>query len=189
MKSHARRIVEAEFFTGHAVQLKWDTSQQGIDGTVALGGRAGPEVSIVNLCHEMAHFVEIDDARCVTEGWGLIVPQQFVYDRMCCNPVTHQGTDREIRVAAYQYHLLQYLGIYRTPAYLVSSFHFLPDFCFVPKARCAYTGPSWKSPGTMKRLQWCANKLSKLIIRPKYQIEKFKDEWWRKHCVLRKKNP
>lgn len=167
-----RRQVEREFFHGASVELVWDTTQRVEEGKLQLGGRAGPTVHISNLCHEMAHLVEIDDARCGQPGWGLQLPKVFIYDRMCLNPETNQATRREVRVAAYQLNLMRHLGLRATPAGLVRAYTFLPDWCFVP-------GRDDKA-----RLQWCANQVLKLSLKPKYGIVRFKREWWRKQRLL-----
>src|SRR5271155_2850520 len=79
-----------------------------IDGCLSLGCRTGPVRTSFGLLHEMSHFVEIDDARMLTEGWGLRLPEVYVpgqYARMCAVPVTKQATERELRVSAYQWHI------------------------------------------------------------------------------------
>lgn len=42
-----------------------------IGSKLALGTRAGPSKDFSNALHEMAHLLEIDDARCHLPGWGL----------------------------------------------------------------------------------------------------------------------
>lgn len=56
-------------------------------GTIIMGNKAGPlYFSIKNLCHEMSHMVEINDERMRMRGWGLKIPEVWVYDRMCREP-------------------------------------------------------------------------------------------------------
>lgn len=160
-------------FEGAAVRFKWNTSQQvDRDGTVWLGGRAGPVRSVTNLCHEMSHLVEIDDERCGTPGWGLQVAQIKILDRICVDTQTTQCTERECRVAAYQHNLLRWAGVTRTPRYLVGSFTFLPDFLNIFERSDKH------------RLQWSEARVRDLIDKPEYSIDAFMDEWRRKNRVL-----
>lgn len=168
------RRVRQEFFRGATIRLVWNVDQRVVDGRLQIGGRAGPQRRLSNLCHEMAHFVEIDDDRCHEWGWGLRVPEVFIYDRMCANPVTNQATMRECRVAAYQLNLMRYLGARgAAPEILVRPFSFLPDWCYVPGG-----------PGDGGRFLWCANLVDRLSAQPGYQIDAFKREWWRKNEIL-----
>lgn len=65
-----------------------------IRGKFYIGDRAGLQVHIGNLLHEIAHFIEIDDERCFKDDWGLIYPQQ---------PKTFQAVQREARVWGIQW--------------------------------------------------------------------------------------
>jgi len=168
-----RRQLEREFFHGAAVRLVWDVSQEVLDGRLRIGGRAGPVMHIANLCHEMAHFVEIDDSRCGVLGWGLRIRKIWVIDQLCIEPLTHQGTDRECRVAAYQLNLMRHLGLRATPEKLVRPFHYQADWWNVPGG-----------PGDKGRLRWCADQVKALSDKPEYQIDAFTREWWRKNHVL-----
>lgn len=182
MKSKARRLVEAEFFAGHQARLVWNTNQSVFDGVLYLGALAGPQRSIVNLCHEMSHFVEIDDRRCCRSGWALKLPEIEVCGQLCIEPVTHQSVDREIRVAAFQHNLLMHIGVPRTPETLVRSFSFLPAWCYVPKLVKRKTD-TYDTP----RFRWCAAECRKLIVLHEYSVEAFRVEWWRKNAVLKRR--
>lgn len=162
-------------FKGQPIHFSWTVNQKFEDGKLWIGGRAGPKCDISNLAHEMAHFVEIDDDRCAITGWGLRVPEQWVYDRWCFEPLTNQCTQRECRVAAYQHNLLKWAGVTRTPKYLVKSFYFLPDHWNVPGEY---------HPWNKYRLQWCENLVQSLIVKPEYGFDAFEAEWRRKNQVL-----
>jgi hypothetical protein len=163
-----------QLFQGREIQLDWNVQgNNSRNGRLVVGAKAGPKRSVSNLAHEMCHFVEIDDARCGEYGWGLRIPEVEIYGRFCAQPVTRQGTERECRVAALQHNLLQWLGVYRTPKCLVSAFHFLPDFCYVPGER------------DRGRLSWCEERVLSLIGTPEYSIDWWMAEWDRKDAVLR----
>ena len=127
------RLIE-EFFNTDVIKFKSGVEGQAIsdDGTILLGDRAGPynfegSYSISNICHEMAHLVEIDDTRMRMPGWGLKVRSINVLGRKCYEPQDDRITCRELRVAAYQLHLLEYLGVSKTVTDIVDSFDWLPD--------------------------------------------------------------
>lgn len=175
-------------FRGKEIRLEWDLTQ-GItdDGRLYVGGRAGPSVELSNLCHEMAHFVEIDDARCAVRGWGLRLPEVWIYDRMCIEPTTYQATERECRVAALQHSLLGYIGHPLSPRRLVSAFHYLPDWFMVP-CRPHVRRTSLKTTDK-ERLKWCEDRVTSLIAKPEYQIDYFMHEWNRKCQLLNQVTP
>lgn len=92
--------------------------------------RAGPEIGVDNLCHELAHFVEIDEARSASQGWGfkygetVSIPghgtwQEFRKD---------QHIRREIRVWGIQYHLQRWIGKPVEPEELGVVGQYLPDY-------------------------------------------------------------
>lgn len=93
---------------------------------VILGMRAGPEMSVDNVCHELAHFIEIDEGRMATLNWGLnygteipgFATREFQ---------TGDHIWREIRVWAIQWHLQQFIGKPRTFDELGKIGFWLPD--------------------------------------------------------------
>lgn len=162
-----------QLFLNQPIQLVWDRTQGITDkGQLYVGGRAGLSADIVNLCHEMAHFVEIDDERCDAPDWGFHFPEVWIYDRMCIEPTTHQMTDRECRVAALQQSLLAYVGRPLSARTLVRAFHYLPDYYMVP-------GKDQKT-----RLKWCAARVKELSVLPEYGLDYFMHEWARKNTIL-----
>ena len=163
------------------------------DGELVLGCRAGPEVSYVNLTHEMAHFIEIDDARMMLPRWGLRLPRVYVAGRECVEPVTTQITEREIRVIAYQANLLEYLGSPQTVESTIESLQWLPDFFLLPIENGTYPYSEEGKVVDMSskevdasRTRWTANRVAK--ERETYTMERFLAEWTRKTTLLRE-NP
>tara|TARA_R100001132_G_C3273357_1_gene95438 strand:- start:3082 stop:3618 length:537 start_codon:yes stop_codon:yes gene_type:complete len=96
-----------------------------------LGGRAGISHDLNNLIHEMAHMIEIDDARVHLRGWGLTcltVVEVMGVEYM--EPVTPQATLREVRTFAIQKVISDHIGhpvdVRKDLAVLVK---WLPDWC------------------------------------------------------------
>jgi len=184
-----RERIEREFFRNAAVRLEWNLEGQKIENNLpVIGARAGPEIKAWNLLHEMAHFVEIDDDRMCSYGWGLRVPEVFVYDRMCVEPTTTQMTKREIRVIAFQRNVMVYLGMEEPASKSVNSLHFLPDHTLVPleDGSPAYIEgrPVCKSlkQTDKSRMKWIANQVE--ALQSKYTLEFFISEWERKNQLL-----
>lgn len=122
-----------DLFEGAAVQLVPEVEgNRIIDGRLAVGMRAGPSLSVSNLLHEMAHFVEIDDRRCGMAGWGLKTPRVLMYTPHYGHPVydsfkTAQHIEREIRVCAFQANAGAALGVALDVEELARPFLYLPD--------------------------------------------------------------
>jgi len=56
---------------GEHILVKEDLEGQNVvDGSVVLGMKAGPSICVDNACHEMAHLIEIDEARITSVNWG-----------------------------------------------------------------------------------------------------------------------
>src|SRR5512134_41522 len=66
------QLIWREWFAPHnGVIAITDGPNDIINGRLHLGIWAGPSATVFNLCHEMAHFIEIDNRRCHLPGWGL----------------------------------------------------------------------------------------------------------------------
>jgi hypothetical protein len=180
--------LEKEFLNTNFVQYQDDFEGQKVlnDGTIVIGNKAGPSSynTISNTCHEMSHLVEIDDARMRCYGWGLKYPEVWVYDRMCIEPTTHQITDRELRVMAYQCNLLDYIGVKHTVKDITSSLEYLSDTAFVPIEDGGAPYSENKNHNLdytqIKKSQqrWRVNQVNRL--RNEFTIERFISEWNRK---------
>ena len=164
----------APFFEGHAIKFSTglNGNRVGSDGTVYIGDGTFHSKSM--LAHEMAHFVEIDQRRCGMYGWGLRVPEKFVFDRFCAVPQTTQMAERETRVIAFQTNLLEKLGLF-TEEGLVTTIRavegFSPDWWLIP------------AKSDKGRLQWLRRQVNK--YRKVNTFELFEAEWWRRSEVLK----
>lgn len=188
------QTLKGEFFS-QTKKLQYKPGLQGqvvLDGIIYVGNRAGPSLSWTYICHEVAHFVEIDDARMDLYGWGLKVPEVWVYDRMCCEPTGMSITEREIRVAAYQANLQEYLNGSVRVSSITDSFQYLPDHHFVPLEDGS---PAYMENDTRdisyreknaSRLRWIANRVQEL--RSVYTMDRFVSEWHRKTALLNFRN-
>lgn len=111
-------------------RLRFDADVEGNRVTAAgmlLGMGAGPTHGDPGvLLHEMAHFVEIDDARCLVWGWGLRVPTVEVAGRMCEQPTSFACCLREVRVMALQCALGRHFGLEQDPAELAQLLSWVP---------------------------------------------------------------
>ena len=176
--SHTNRVRYRPGLTGQVI---------GKDGVIFVGNRAG-SLHVSNLAHELSHFVEIDDARMKFYGWGLRVPEVWVYDRMCCEPTTMKMVERELRVIAFQLNLLESLGAPMQARSFVSSLRYMPDFTYVPleDGRSAYGDDA---PDEMdsrakdeSRIRWMIRRAEEL--RSEHTMERFNSEWTRKINLL-----
>jgi len=152
-----------------------------------VGDRAGPERSVHNLLHELAHFVEIDEARMCCTGWGLHVRQVLVFNQLCYEPQTSQATERELRVIAYQTNLALALGYAsRLPSY-VTALSWLADYCNVPLADGRLLSEHGPKEVNYERVEASRNRwrLSRARqLQSTYTYERFQQEWHRKLQLL-----
>ncbi len=176
-----------EFFTKNG-PVRYEASLEGQDvrdGVVYLGDRAGPGRSQSDLAHEMSHFVEIDDARMLIRGWGLIFPRVEVCGQLCDEPVTLKMTERELRVIAYQANLLSAAGAEVNLLKLVRPLVFVPDFHLVPMedGRPGHLAKDVAyEDREPSRLRWLRNRV--LELRTVHTMERFRHEWNRKVTLL-----
>lgn len=82
------------------------------DGVIYLGARTGPCISVDNILHELAHFIEIDEARMHLGGWGFKYGQTITIPGHGTWEEFHkdQHINREIRTWAIQWHLQRFIG-------------------------------------------------------------------------------
>jgi hypothetical protein len=114
--------------------LSYDEKIQGNmihENGMTLGMRAGPETAESNLLHEMAHFIEIDDARAFSYRWGLSNPKVEIMGRICLEPQTCQDVLREIRVIAIQSKLADLFDVPGQIEENVNALKFLEDMAYV----------------------------------------------------------
>ena len=130
-------LVEDDFFVGNPVHLSLSLEGQGLtgDGEYLLGCREGPEMSLTNLLHEMAHLADRSIPKLLeypTCGWGYISGAAWYINGMSgVEPQNSEGAMTEIRCYAYQVCLineymreLDFNGLYD----LVKPIRFLPCF-------------------------------------------------------------
>lgn len=184
--------LKAEFFNNPFVKYQQAFEGQKVlnDGTIVIGNKAGSitwpgSFSVKNLCHEMAHLVEINDERMRMHAWGLKIPEVWVYDRICVEPTTKQITDRELRVCAFQSELLKYINVKHTVSDLVAALVYLPDTHYVPieDGRKPY-GDNYETIKAEKidieasQHRWRINEVNR--YRKEFTIDRFISEWNRK---------
>jgi hypothetical protein len=184
-----------DFFTNRSV-IDYDWKIQGMrieeePGRMIFGGRCGPDNhDVASLCHEMAHFVEIDDARCMMRNWGLRYTQVEVFGQLYPQAVTCQGAMREIRVIALQKNLHKTLGVKEYIHKTTRSLEHLHDWCFVPMfdGRSAFGEDADHSLSSkqcdISRLMWCRKQVNELAKKPEFSIDAFIAEWRRKHEIV-----
>lgn len=171
--------VREEFFTNSpiAIDTVKHSTQWVRDRRLCFGVWAGPKAETSNLLHEMAHFVEIDEARMNITGWGLKLPNRRytkgLYDG--CEPKTMQITAREIRVMALQHNLHEHLGIPTWRDQVVQLLRWLPDAHNVP-------GASKEAHN-----RWIMAQYDRLIKSEAYSFSRFNVEWKRRNEILRKR--
>jgi hypothetical protein len=176
----------APFFEGHELKFQTGLSGNAVDpeGRVIIGdgpftlpdvyGDRTPLVRKNYLAHEMAHFVEINERRCSTYNWGLKVPRVVVLGQECVEPRTTQIIERELRVHAFQFNLLEKLGL-------------LDDelLNWVVKSLIGGTVDYYRIPGKTEeaRIRWGLRMLAR--YRKTHTYGRFEFEWWRRNEVLK----
>jgi hypothetical protein len=202
------QILFDRYFKNSFVEVDWDYEGQrvgdpecyhyagkhltDIKGKIYIGARAGPYVNITNLCHEMSHFIEIDDERMNRNKWGLKAPEVYIFNRICVEPVTIQMSLRETRVAALQYWLQKSIGCEQSIQQLISSFKYLPDFTNVPFYNNGIIYSHEEMIENFEygnrdefRFNFLKEKCKEYI--KNYSLEFFNSEWERKNKLLKEK--
>lgn len=170
--------LEKELWQNSPLIARVELEGQEIDESLRvpiLGFRAGTEVSVTNLIHEMCHFVEIDDKRMTRSGWGLRYGTRIeVLGRHYDEPATCQATMREIRVVAYQSNVYAHLGItWHSDSELADLLcRFMPDAIFLPCAR-------------ESRKKYILEQIRE--HKKQYTCDRFVIEWNRKSKILQKR--
>ena len=143
---------------------------------MVLGAKTGPISHISNLLHEMSHFVEIDDKRCLIEGWGLKFPTIYIDGKIYDQSNTCQGSIREFRVIAIQMKIAEHIGRSSDWSKSTSSVvKFLNDSCYLGKF---FNLPERISHDTWAKIHCAQSYVKELASR--YKIEDIWDEWQRK---------
>lgn len=166
------------------------------------GGRAVSyhEPEMFNVIHEMAHLIEIDDARAITPGWGLQAGTWKEIPGLWSGreAQTAQCIEREVRVMAIQAVITEHLGFavdYHEMAKLLANGAVPGYYYFRNKVGCDYEdekGHSFirnnnrvqrvKKPGLAHHI--CASVI--LSLASSFSIQSIWDEWCRKQEVVAK---
>ena len=149
------------------------------DGVVVLGWRAGPDTDVRHLLHEMAHLVEIDDARAGEPGWGLRLGRwRSLMGHHWREFRTSAPIRRELRVGAYQFHMGASLGLYESRERFVAGYVRTTEF--MPfDALCALAADL----GVDSVPEAARRTLEAHLDDPAYQA--WEPEWWRKQRILK----
>ena len=170
----------APYFTSSVIDFdpKLEGSRNKGDRLV-LGGRAGPSSSFSNLAHEMAHLVEIDDARAHMDDWGLrLGTWRSLAGHNWREFRTSEPMRRELRVGAYQWAIHEFFGedtrekFVRDYAALMSRFMPFDTVCIFADEQ-----------GEPGQLRACTDYLNELIDSGD-GFEAFEYEWGRKVALL-----
>lgn len=151
-------------------------------GVVKLGSRCGPtEFDLLALLHEMAHMVEIDDARVGRFGWGLRTACATFQGRDYPDPQTDQAVRRECRVLAFQVNFQTSLGIGCGVGEFVKAMRHVPGYCYVGGDRLV---DGRRNRTDEERDSWITSEIERLHWLPKFSADAFATEWKRKVALL-----
>lgn len=126
------------------------------------GGRAGPNISVINVFHELGHAAEFGPAefkqRCFAHGFRFKRPPRVVImGREYSEPRTMSGTQRELSTFAHQLHLMRKAGV------KISDDEFMRD-----SARCMrFMADWWCVPGESEedRTAFCKKEIAELYAK------------------------
>lgn len=153
-------------------------------GQFVLGCRAGPDVSVVHLLHEMAHFAEREVEKLLERprySWGfrfgtLVEIPAINYSQRQLQKVGH--IDRELRVFAYQYNLCREFQVKMTSWELANICKYLENFC-------SY-GQNPESPFKNEEERILIAEAKLMELASTYTVERFSTEWWHRVEALSK---
>jgi hypothetical protein len=179
-----------DLFENAAVKLNPKIeAQKVINGVVYLGLRCGPCYTWEALVHEIAHFIEINEARMDQDGWGFKWPQDDPTNGFPQNFATSAHIERELRVHAIALHLFEWAGVNVDPEDLTSSLHFM-DYWSIYAEIDQIALPTTKNLTHYKvfdrKMQiWGAIKVREYY--KNYNIDDILAEWYRRNDLLTKK--
>lgn len=119
--------------------LLWRAKQEGYRDYV-FGAKAGPQVEVANLFHELGHAAEFGaenfTTRCIDGRFFFKLRWIEVLGQWYDEPKTAQSTIREIRAIGYQIRLMELAGCkMRRPLFarrIGSALQYMPDWLYVP---------------------------------------------------------
>lgn len=186
-------LIKTDFFNEYSslIDIKIEDSQNDYrNGKLRLSARVAYTSELFNLIHEIAHLIEIDDARCYLPDWGLMTGKYNEYFGIFEGVNTNQSIEREIRVLGIQCalsdyydideeHLLKGKSVYR---YMAELIQYIDGFYFYQ--------PKNKELSQKARNNYAFIKIAKRIQKEelKWDINKIKLEWNRKMGILKEQN-
>ena len=173
--------IKEQYFNDSPILISESIEGQEVSDTkvITLGLKAGPSYLVYNLLHEMSHLVEIEDHRMTKPSWGLKYGNliQIILGQEYQNFTSTQATEREIRVFAYQQHLLNHYQIESSLSDQAKLCTYLGDW-----ANVCY-GDKLNHHDKAKALRWVeAQIFEKMKI---YTLDRFNQEWDRKQIILK----
>lgn len=123
------------FFKDNTVIIKIRKEGQSLYGNkFVLGCRAGPQINITNLFHEMAHLAEREEDKLLQKpsyAWGFSFGKPWEIGNFSgFEPSTDASVRREIRVWAYQWSLQRQFGIKDSIYNTIRPIVYLPAFVY-----------------------------------------------------------
>jgi hypothetical protein len=184
------KIVQELGLDSGPIQVKRTIGGQRIDtdGTILIGSVSGPVKDCPDaLCHELGHFVEVEEGRLGIYGWGLSLREIYVMGQRCVDVHTRQVTERELRVHAYQAHLHEYFKVKETIESCVESLRWLPDHMNIPledgSMPFADGSPNYRLKDIERsRYRWKMNRLEEL--KETYTLDRFFSEFKKRKEIL-----
>lgn len=177
--------VIGELFTDRTA-VRFDKYLDGVqlvgeDGVLILGWQiVTDKFDVGALCHELCHFVEIDEPRMSSEGWGFKYPNpQYMPGSYggssWFEPKTMSITARELRVLAFQHHVHDHFGMHTWRDDVPKLMRWLPDNYNVPGSGNNHDG---------SRARWIIAHYDRLVASRRYTYDRFVSEWWRRNDIL-----
>jgi len=133
------RLLRLPGSLGHHPALLFSPGLEGYRD-YTFGGRSGPSIQTSGLFHELAHAAQFGPEQFAkrgrSEGFVFKMATIVIGGRRYEEPVTRQGTERELDTFAYQLHMMQAVGIKASGpdfmAYCARIMRFMPDWYHVP---------------------------------------------------------
>ncbi len=175
MDKSYKAIVERYFKPNYPVKIKKHLTGQGLNekNNFVLGCRAY-DTEPENLVHEMCHLAEREIPKLLekpSNGWGFYLGKYYkIGVHWGFEPQNDKAVKREARVWAFQYNVLQSVGLDTTIDDLVSSAPYLSSFFL-------YRGENDK-----ERLSYLKDEVMELTNT--YTLVKFEADWVERMKIL-----
>jgi hypothetical protein len=170
IKTRIMDAIRARYFAGqpHVSIGSHEGAHPDADAkTLSFGTRLGPEHDEQGVIHEMGHFVEATELRCIAPSFGMR-NTAFILGPYGAVPIfnTPAQAIREARVFAYEWNLQQALGAewHKDIPDMVKPLTFLSGYLAIPGC------------SDEERLAWCAARVEELL--PEMTVERFDKIWF-----------